>query len=120
MNLELKISTDSLKEHIEKFIREEVRSCLENQLDDIVAGEMAKMKLFKPGTSDLASMITRKVDTACARALAQPDLKTFMLKKADARVEKAATLIAVVEAKAWKERFRRRANYLLELEAAKD
>lgn len=120
MNLELTIPTDSLKEHIENFIREEVRSCLVNQLDNIVAGEMAKMKLFKPGTSDLASMITRKVDTACARALAQPDLKTFMLNKADSRIEKVATLVAAVEAKAWKERFRRRASYLLELEAAKD
>lgn len=115
MNLELTIPTDSLKEHIENFIREEVRSCLVNQLDNIVAGEMAKMKLFKPGTSDLASMITRKVDTACSRALSQPDLKAFMFNRAEVRIGKVAALVATAEANAWRARFRRLANDLLHI-----
>lgn len=78
------------KDLVEKILREEVRALLVGQLDNVVVGEMAKMKIFKPGSSDLATMITNKVDTAISRACSREDLRSEISHAARMRAIKAA------------------------------
>ena len=82
MNVELALKKEELRELFSEIIREEVRAALTTQLDNVVVGEMAKMKLFKPGTSNLATMITNKVNTACAKAVGQDSLRDFVYREA--------------------------------------
>ena len=69
MEATIKLNPDDLRELVKETMREEIRAALVGQLDNMVAGEMAKMKLFKPGSSDLATMITNKVNKACSQAM---------------------------------------------------
>ena len=46
---------------VQDIVRAEIKQVLETQLDNIVAGELAKIRLLKPGTSDLSTMIEKKI-----------------------------------------------------------
>lgn len=78
MNVDIKLDEDQLKAALREVVRDEIRAILNDQLDNIVAGEMAKMRLFKPGSSDLSTMITNKVDTACSRAMGRDEMRSVM------------------------------------------
>ena len=90
MNAEIKLDPESLRALIGETLREEIRAALVDQLDHIVAGEMAKMKLFKPGSSDLATMITNKVDNAISRAMGQEDIRDVILTQSGRRAQVVA------------------------------
>ena len=78
MNAVIKLDPNDIRELVEETMREEIRAALIGQLDNVVAGEMAKMKLFKPGSSDLATMITNKVQKACSQAMGSGRLYDVM------------------------------------------
>ena len=82
MQATLKLDPNDIRELIEETMREEIRAALAGQLDNMVAGEMAKMKLFKPGSSDLATMITNKVQRACSQAMSSDSLRDVMYRAA--------------------------------------
>jgi len=90
MEATIKLDPDDLRELVKETMREEIRAALVGQLDNIVAGEMAKMKLFKPGSSDLATMITNKVQKACSQAMGQETLSRVIRHAAEFRARQVA------------------------------
>lgn len=82
MEAVIKVDPSDLRGLIQETMREEIRAALADQLDNIVAGEMAKIKLFKPGSSDLATMITNKVQRACSQAMSSESLREAMYRAA--------------------------------------
>lgn len=54
---------EKLSAIVQDIVRTEIKQVIETQLDNIVAGELAKLRLLKPGTSDLSTMIEKKLKT---------------------------------------------------------
>ena len=95
MKVNLNIEEDDMfRQHVKSLIEGQVRYVLREQLSDIVAGEIAKLRLLQPNSSTLSDLVAAELKKQTAGRVTPSAIATELKRQVTLEVNKAATPLA--------------------------
>lgn len=95
MKVNLNIEEDDMfRQHVKSLIEGQVRHVLREQLSDIVAGEIAKLRLLQPDSKTLSDLVAAELKKQTSVRVTPSAIATELKSQIAIEVNKAATPLA--------------------------
>ena len=95
MKVNLNIEEDGMfRQHVKSLIEGQVRHVLREQLSGIVAGEIAKLRLFQPNSPTLSDLVAAELNKQIAQKVTPSTIAAEMKRQITVEVSKSVTPLA--------------------------
>ena len=90
MKVNLKIEEDDMfRQHVKSLIEGQVRHVLREQLSDVVAGEIAKLRLLQPNSPTLSDLVAAELKKQTSIKVTPSAIATELQRQVKAEIDKA-------------------------------
>ena len=95
MKVNLLIEEDDMfRQHVKSLIEGQVRHVLREQLSDIVAGEIAKLRLLQPNSQTLSDLVAAELKKQTSVRVTPSAIATELQRQVRAEIDKAVKPLA--------------------------